>query len=539
MSWAAAPGRSGRGRGGVPFDQLTSLLPDRLQHLTGEQTGGGPHRDAGGDPALEAGHPNHEELVEVGGEDRQEPARSSSGRLRVLGQLEHALVEAQPGELPVEEAVVVLVRPRRGPRRPGRTTRLLERHRPHPVVDPGGIPAGALVRHPPQCLAPLGEQWVSRPGRQGAAITPPTPTPRPTRRRSRWDCRTRAAGVRGRPGVPDGQTLATDIQLPLRLLQLARGPAPETLPIPEGRVRSLRQSGRDRRRAADRGSPRPPGRRSPGRLYVPRGRRRGTATGAARLPPRRRMDARRPRVPRPACRFLAERAGVRVLAVDYRLAPEHPFPAAYDDGWRRTAGWSTTPTALGADPARLAVGGDSAGGWLAAAAAIAAAREACRSPSSSSSTRAPTCVVARAGELFDRGLLPHHGPSWTSPARRYLPTGVDVEDPRVSPLLGDLPPGPLRRTSSRPASTRSARGRGVRPGAGRRGGPVELRTASPTRSTASSTCSGRGSSSPRRQSPRSRSGSAPASRPGTRARAATPAAGARSSTGVDHASRRR
>ena len=72
------------------------------------QAGGGAHGDAGGDPALEAGHPDHEELVEVAGEDRQEPHPLEQRQVGVLGELEHPLVEAQPGQLAVEEAVVGL-----------------------------------------------------------------------------------------------------------------------------------------------------------------------------------------------------------------------------------------------------------------------------------------------------------------------------------------------------------------------------------------------------------------------------------------------
>ena len=75
-----------------------------------------------------------------------------------------------------------------------------------------------------------------------------------------------------------------------------------------------------------------------------------------------------------ACRFLAEQSGVRVLSVAYRLAPEHPFPAAHDDAAAAYA-WTVEHAAeLGADPARLGVGGDSAGGNLAAGVAIEAAR---------------------------------------------------------------------------------------------------------------------------------------------------------------------
>jgi acetyl esterase len=71
------------------------------------------------------------------------------------------------------------------------------------------------------------------------------------------------------------------------------------------------------------------------------------------------------------CRDLCHLAGCAVFSVDYRLAPEHRFPAAFDDAVAVTRWLAQQAPALGVDAARLAVGGDSAGGNLAAAAALA------------------------------------------------------------------------------------------------------------------------------------------------------------------------
>jgi acetyl esterase len=66
------------------------------------------------------------------------------------------------------------------------------------------------------------------------------------------------------------------------------------------------------------------------------------------------------------CRFLARYAGALILSVDYRLAPEDPFPAAVEDAVDAFRWACEEAAALGADPRRVAVGGDSAGGDLAA-----------------------------------------------------------------------------------------------------------------------------------------------------------------------------
>lgn len=70
------------------------------------------------------------------------------------------------------------------------------------------------------------------------------------------------------------------------------------------------------------------------------------------------------------CRRLARASGARILSVGYRLAPEHPFPAAHDDALAAVR-WTVEHAAeLGADPSRIGLGGDSAGGNLAASTAL-------------------------------------------------------------------------------------------------------------------------------------------------------------------------
>jgi acetyl esterase len=265
----------------------------------------------------------------------------------------------------------------------------------------------------------------------------------------------------GRPPVVDGQQLAPDIHALLRIAEIFRG---DNL-TSKGEVAEARE---DRRQEAGIVGHRPPialervgsleipGPAGPigARLYVPH--RSPSATcdspGAAAGP-----------LPLlvyfhgggwvigdldthdDPCRFLAANSGVALLSVDYRLAPEHPFPAAVEDALAAYEWAVAGAERLGADPARIAVGGDSAGANLAASVCLTTREEPVPSPALQLLIYpvAETAGTAVSRRTFADGFLLTRGDmEWFE--ERYLPPGVDRDDPRVAlldaPDLSGLPP---------------------------------------------------------------------------------------------------
>ena len=145
------------------------------------------------------------------------------------------------------------------------------------------------------------------------------------------------------------------------------------------------------------------------------------------------------------CRFLADAAGTAVLAVDYRLAPEHPFPAAVEDAWAAFEWAVAHAEELGCDPARIAVGGDSAGGNLAAVTSLLARDGGGPAPAMQLLIYPPTDSSGSmpSRRRFAHGFMLTEG-EMAAFQRAYLPPGTDEHDPRVSiievPDLRGLPP---------------------------------------------------------------------------------------------------
>ena len=146
-----------------------------------------------------------------------------------------------------------------------------------------------------------------------------------------------------------------------------------------------------------------------------------------------------------ACRKLADHGELIVISVDYRLAPEHKFPAAVDDAVAATTWIATNAVSLGIDPRRLHVGGDSAGGNLAAVVAI-AARDGGGPALAGQVLIYPATELARThtshSEPETSVLLTHSVIRWFRD--HYLNGAADIDDWRASPAraatLAGLPP---------------------------------------------------------------------------------------------------
>jgi len=147
-----------------------------------------------------------------------------------------------------------------------------------------------------------------------------------------------------------------------------------------------------------------------------------------------------PAIHDPLLAAIGRASGARGLAVDYRLAPEHPFPAATDDCFTV---WNHLLSS-GIDPARVIFGGDSSGGNLALVTAMRARDEGLPLPAAIV-LLSPLLDLTFSGGSFSRndGIDPmfraamaHRIPDWYAP-------GLDLADPRISPVFGradGLPP---------------------------------------------------------------------------------------------------
>jgi acetyl esterase len=143
-------------------------------------------------------------------------------------------------------------------------------------------------------------------------------------------------------------------------------------------------------------------------------------------------------------RMLCRHARVHVLSVEYRLAPEHPFPAAVDDA-RSAFAWARAQAAsLGADPRLVAIGGDSAGANLATVVSQVMSRDP-QAPAAQLLIYPATDIVTerRSHQLFGEGFFLTKA-DCEAFFRCYTGGGARDKNPRLSPLLSDdlskLPP---------------------------------------------------------------------------------------------------
>lgn len=146
----------------------------------------------------------------------------------------------------------------------------------------------------------------------------------------------------------------------------------------------------------------------------------------------------------PLCRALANATGCAVVSVDYRLAPEHKYPAASDDCFAATKWVHDHAAELGVDPTRIAIGGDSAGGHLTAVVAQ-LARDRGGPPLVFQLMHCPVTNLdystASYRDNAEGYMLTRESMEWFW--NHYLPSPEKGVEAMASPLLGDtknLPP---------------------------------------------------------------------------------------------------
>ena len=137
------------------------------------------------------------------------------------------------------------------------------------------------------------------------------------------------------------------------------------------------------------------------------------------------------------CRVLSHKSGCAVVSVDYRLAPAHKFPTASNDAWDAFQFIAGKGADLGLDPARLAVGGDSAGGTLAAVCAILArdaglplALQMLIYPGTAAHQDTASHARHAEGPLLTKAMIDFF-------FAQYVRTRADRDDWRFAPLLAD------------------------------------------------------------------------------------------------------
>jgi acetyl esterase/lipase len=150
----------------------------------------------------------------------------------------------------------------------------------------------------------------------------------------------------------------------------------------------------------------------------------------------------------PLLAAIGRAAGARGLMLDYRLAPEHPFPEATEDAF---AAWNWM-LSTGFDPARVVFAGDSAGGNLAVVTAMRARDEGLPLPAAMV-LMSPLLDLTFSGASFTRndGIDPMFRGASARRVQDWYAPGLDLADPRISPLFGNaagLPPTLLHAGSS-------------------------------------------------------------------------------------------